>query len=91
MTDEEAYVMLRKGTEVPFSGEYVSHHEKGAFVCRQCGSPLFLSDSKFDSGCGWPSFDDTIPGQVEWSADADGMRTEITCKACGGHLGHVFV
>lgn len=91
LTEEEARIILHKGTEPPFSGEYVSTAATGTYICRQCGTPLFLSYDKFDSGCGWPSFDDAIPGRVKWTADADGIRTEITCSNCGGHLGHVFV
>ena len=91
LTPEEARVIIGKGTEAPYSWEYENHHEKWVFLCRQCDTPLFTSEMKFDSGCGWPAFDDAIPGRVKWSLDADGRRTEITCAHCGGHLGHVFV
>lgn len=89
----ERYRILRqKGTEFPHSGQYNLHFEKGTYVCGGCGEPLFESDAKFNSHCGWPSFDESIPGKVEYLKDTShGMiRTEILCANCGGHLGHVF-
>lgn len=91
LTPEEERVIIHKGTERPFTGRYVRHFEKGIYTCRQCGAELFESSSKFRSDCGWPSFDEQIPGAVKWQPDADGMRTEIVCNNCGGHLGHVFL
>ncbi len=90
LTPEEQYVILKKGTEAPYTGKYVNNHDEGIYQCRQCGQQLFLSTQKFDSHCGWPSFDDAIEGAVKRIPDADGRRTEIVCSSCGGHLGHVF-
>ncbi len=91
LTTEEEKVIVHKGTEEPFSGKYDIFFEDGTYYCKRCGSPLFSSKSKFDSGCGWPSFDEALPGAVKQQMDADGLRTEITCNNCGAHLGHVFV
>jgi methionine-R-sulfoxide reductase len=90
LTEEEERVILHKGTEYPFTGKYDKFYEEGVFHCKQCGTPLFKSESKFNSGSGWPSFDDTISGNVSEILDRDGRRVEIVCANCGGHLGHVF-
>lgn len=86
----EADVLLRKATEAPYTGEYLNNHAAGTYICRQCGMPLYHSDDKFESGCGWPSFDKEVAGAVRRVPDADGRRVEIICANCGGHLGHVF-
>jgi len=90
LTQGEAEVINRKGTELPFTGKYADYGKSGTYVCRKCGTALYYSSSKFKSGCGWPSFDDEIRGAVRRLPDADGLRTEIECAVCGGHLGHVF-
>ena len=90
LSEKEAYVILEKGTERAFSGHFWDHQENGIYACRQCNTPLFPSKAKFDSGTGWPSFDDTVEGAVKEIEDIDGSRTEIVCDTCDGHLGHVF-
>ena len=90
LTKAEERVIVYKGTESPFTGEYEDNFTKGTYVCRRCNSPLYRSENKFDAHCGWPSFDSEIPGAVKRSVDADGVRTEILCANCGAHLGHVF-
>jgi methionine-R-sulfoxide reductase len=91
LTDFEKFVIEQKGTERPFTGIYTDHFEEGIYLCKKCNTPLYRSNDKFHSNCGWPSFDDEIKGAVKRIPDADGHRSEITCAKCGGHLGHVFM
>ncbi len=90
LTEEEAYVIVHRGTEAPFSGEYDNFSKEGTYICRRCNALLFSSKAKFDAGCGWPAFDDTFPESVKCLPDPDGRRTEIRCTNCDGHLGHEF-
>lgn len=90
LTSEEQRVIELKGTEYPFTGKYDKFYENGIYVCKRCEAPLFFSENKFSSGCGWPSFDNSIDNNVERIPDADGRRVEIVCANCKGHLGHVF-
>lgn len=91
LTPEEERVIVHKGTEYPGTGTLLNNKEKGTYVCKRCNAALYKSESKFESNCGWPSFDDEIKGAVTRIPDPDGMRTEIVCANCGGHLGHVFL
>jgi len=91
LTPEEGRVIIDKRTEAPFIGEYVNNKTTGVYVCRQCETPLYDSKDKFESDCGWPSFDNELKSAVSKNLDADGRRTEITCANCGGHLGHLFI
>lgn len=90
LSEEERYVIEKKGTEYPFTGIYNDFYEKGVFTCKKCNTPLYKSEDKFKSGCGWPSFDDEIKGAIKRVPDRDGRRIEIVCATCGAHLGHVF-
>ena len=91
LTPDEEKIIVQKGTEPPFTGKYDEFYKEGTYVCRRCGHPLYISNSKFHSGCGWPSFDQEIASTVKKSPDPDGLRTEISCASCEAHLGHVFV
>jgi methionine-R-sulfoxide reductase len=90
LSPEEARVIEQKGTEAPYTGEYDDFFVEGTYVCRRCNAPLYVSNAKFHSGCGWPSFDQEIPNAVSRLPDPDGQRVEIECARCGAHLGHVF-
>ena len=90
LTPEEVRVIMSKGTEAPFSGEYDNFYKDGTYTCRRCNNPLYSAKTKFDAHCGWPAFDDHFPGSVNRLPDPDGYRVEIECANCGGHLGHVF-
>lgn len=90
LSQEEENIIVKKGTEAPFSGEYNDFFQDGTYICRRCNNPLFSSAAKFNSGCGWPSFDEFIEDSVKQLPDSDDMRTEIICANCGAHLGHVF-
>ena len=91
LTPQEEDIILGKGTEAPFSGEYDNFYEDGVFICKRCNAPLFSSQSKFDAGCGWPSFDEEYPNSLKRIPDPDGERVEIQCANCGAHLGHEFL
>ncbi len=91
LTPEQERVIVNKATEAPFTGKYDDFYEDGTFICRRCNSPLFSSKSKFNSGCGWPSFDESFPYAIKRIPDPDGLRTEIQCSNCGAHLGHEFL
>ena len=91
LTEKERWVIEQKGTEYPFTGEYDDFYEVGVYLCRRCDAELYRSDDKFDAHCGWPAFDQEVPGAVNHLPDPDGRRTEVECAKCGGHLGHVFV
>ena len=90
LNEIEKQVILNKATEAPFTGEYDDFFENGMYVCRQCNAPLYRSEDKFQAHCGWPAFDDEVPGAVRREMDSDGYRVEILCANCDGHLGHVF-
>ena len=91
LSKEEEHVIVQKGTESPFTGEYDDYWEKGEYQCKRCKTTLYRSSDKFDAGCGWPSFDEEMKGAVKKKLDQDGVRTEITCNNCGAHLGHMFL
>jgi len=91
LNKEEARIILHKGTEYPGTGELLHNKLSGTYICRQCNNPLYKSEDKFESHCGWPSFDDELEGNVKQVPDADGRRVEIVCNNCDGHLGHIFI
>jgi methionine-R-sulfoxide reductase len=91
LTPEEERVIIHKGTEMAWTGKYLNNKEEGVYTCKRCDAVLYQSDDKFNSNCGWPSFDDEIDGAVKRVPDADGRRTEIVCANCDAHLGHVFI
>jgi peptide-methionine (R)-S-oxide reductase len=91
LTPEQENVIVHKATEAPYSGKYDNFFEEGTYICRKCNAPLFTSQNKFNSGCGWPSFDGSFPKALKQVPDPDGIRTEIECANCGGHLGHEFL
>ena len=91
LSKEEEYVIVNKGTEYPFTGSLLNNKQKGTYICKRCEAPLYRSEDKFESECGWPSFDDEIKGAVTRIPDPDGHRIEIICSHCGAHLGHVFI
>ena len=91
LTPQEERVIIHKATEPPFKGEYDNFYENGTFICKRCNAPMFSSEGKFDAGCGWPSFDESYPNSIKRVPDPDGIRIEIQCANCGGHLGHEFV
>lgn len=90
LSEEERNIIEDKGTEAPFTGEYDNFYETGTYICRRCNARLYRSKDKFDARCGWPAFDQEIPGAVNNLPDPDGSRVEVECANCGGHLGHVF-
>jgi peptide-methionine (R)-S-oxide reductase len=91
LTPEQENAIVHKATEAPYSGKYDNFFEEGTYICRKCNAPLFTSQNKFNSGCGWPSFDGSFPKALKQVPDPDGIRTEIECANCGGHLGHEFL
>jgi peptide-methionine (R)-S-oxide reductase len=91
LTSQEEKVIVYKGTEPPFTGEYNDFNNEGTYICRRCNAPIFSSKSKFDAGCGWPSFDDSLPNAIKREPDPDGIRVEIECANCNAHLGHEFI